>query len=224
MPQQTEYITIIPDYEETISNNEFSLTEDETDSAKFPPQTFYMFPKVLLTHSNYLHISADAKLVFMLLDRFALSIKNQWKDKENHIYIYFTQREITTLLGYKKDKVSKLMNELSQNGFIARNHQGLGKPDRIYIQWTWKTDITAVSSFQASEIQTSTKSTTNILKNRTQDVEKNECNNTNQNKTEFNNTYFEKRESIPETKKVIHTLPDDGNWSYHQKKYMLLMR
>jgi hypothetical protein len=80
-------------------------------------------------------LSAEAKLLYgLLLDRMGLSIKNEWLDKENHVYIYYTVDEIKDALGCGNKKAGALLAELDDKkgiGLITRVRQGLGRPDRI---------------------------------------------------------------------------------------------
>ena len=61
------------------------------------PGQFMMFPKELLT-DKYSHISLDAKVLYtLLLDRVALSIKNNLIDTNGNVYIVCKQTEIQKL-------------------------------------------------------------------------------------------------------------------------------
>jgi len=52
---------------------------------------FYRIPKVLVTGKEYRSISTDAKLLYgLLLDRVGLSVRNEWIDESDRVYIYYT--------------------------------------------------------------------------------------------------------------------------------------
>ena len=52
--------------------------------------SFFRVPKLLFTEPKYKKLSADAKILYgMMLDRMALSIKNEWLDKDGKVFIYF---------------------------------------------------------------------------------------------------------------------------------------
>lgn len=52
--------------------------------------TFYKVPKVLF-EEKYKSVSTDAKMLYgLLLDRMYLSVKNNWIDKQDRVYQYFT--------------------------------------------------------------------------------------------------------------------------------------
>ena len=53
--------------------------------------TFYRIPKALFTNPTYRRLSSDAKILYgLMLDRMGLSLRNQWVDEENRVFIYFT--------------------------------------------------------------------------------------------------------------------------------------
>lgn len=57
--------------------------------------SFYRIPKALFTEPNFRELSTDAKVLYgILLDRMSLSLKNQWLDAQNKVYIIFTVDEI----------------------------------------------------------------------------------------------------------------------------------
>lgn len=50
--------------------------------------SFYRIPKALFTEPNFRELSTDAKVLYgILLDRMSLSLKNQWLDAQNKVYI-----------------------------------------------------------------------------------------------------------------------------------------
>jgi hypothetical protein len=100
--------------------------------------SFYRVPAVMFSDPELKKLSAEAKLLYgLLLDRMGLSIKNEWLDKENHVYIYYTVDEIKDALGCGNKKAGALLAELDDKkgiGLITRVRQGLGRPDRIYVR------------------------------------------------------------------------------------------
>ena len=93
---------------------------------------FYMMPRLLFTEACPL--SLEAKVLYtMIIDRTDLSLKNNWRDKQGRIYIYFTVEEAAKLLGCSSKKAGKLISELELRGYIQRKVQGLGKPVMIYL-------------------------------------------------------------------------------------------
>lgn len=98
--------------------------------------SFYHIPKALFTEPNFRELSTDAKVLYgILLDRMSLSLKNQWLDAQNKVYIIFTVEEIMDALNCANQKATRLMVELEkQAGLIERKRQGLGRPNLIYVK------------------------------------------------------------------------------------------
>ena len=98
--------------------------------------SFYRIPKALFTEPNFRELSTDAKVLYgILLDRMSLSLKNQWLDAQNKVYIIFTVEEIMDALNCANQKATRLMVELEkQAGLIERKRQGLGRPNFIYVK------------------------------------------------------------------------------------------
>lgn len=52
---------------------------------------FYQLPKFLFKKEKYKKMSTEAKTMYALfIDRMKLSIKNNWLDKDDNVYIIFT--------------------------------------------------------------------------------------------------------------------------------------
>lgn len=98
--------------------------------------SFYRIPKALFTEPNFRELSTDAKVLYgILLDRMSLSLKNQWLDAQNKVYIIFTVEEIMDALNCANQKATRLMVELEkQAGLIERKRQGIGRPNLIYVK------------------------------------------------------------------------------------------
>ena len=98
--------------------------------------SFYRIPKALFTEPNFRELSTDAKVLYgILLDRMSLSLKNQWLDAQNKVYIIFTVEEIMDALNCANQKATRLRVELEkQAGLIERKRQGLGRPNLIYVK------------------------------------------------------------------------------------------
>lgn len=98
---------------------------------------FYRIPKLLFTDERLKKLSTDAKVLYgLMLDRMSLSIKNDWFDDNNRVYIYFTLEDVIEYLDVCKDKATKLFAELDDVkgvGLIKRKRQGLGKPMMVYV-------------------------------------------------------------------------------------------
>ena len=100
--------------------------------------SFYRIPKLLFTSEHFKNLSSDAKILYgLMLDRMALSIKNQWFDEKNRAYIYFSIEDIMELLNCGRNKAVKSLQELDDEtgiGLIAKRRQGFGKANIIYVK------------------------------------------------------------------------------------------
>lgn len=100
--------------------------------------TFIRLPKMLFTEERFKKLSSDAKILFgIMLDRMSLSVKNQWIDEENRVYIIFTLENVMEVFSCSERKASYLMKELDTKsgiGLIEKKRQGLGKPNLIYVK------------------------------------------------------------------------------------------
>ena len=141
--------------------------------------TFYRIPKVLFTDPGYRRISSDAKILYgLMLDRMGLSVRNGWLDDLNRVFIYFTLEDALEYLCCGHTKAVSLFGELDKNGLIERKKQGQGKPTIIYVK----------NFIRKPEIQTSEKRKSKVPQTGSQDFQKMATNNTEKNKTEFNDT------------------------------------
>ena len=161
---------------------------------------FYRLPKALITDSYFKHLSTDAKLLYgLMLDRLSLSVKNNWIDEENRVYIYFTLEDICELLNCKTDKAVKLLAELDSSkgiGLIERVKQGQGKPTKIYVKKFVASDNDGKNpDFGKIEVKTTENQKSGLRQKRNQDFGFSETN-----KTEIN----KKIDKIDEIRQAIH--------------------
>jgi len=99
--------------------------------------TFYRIPKVLFTAECFKSLSCESKVLYGLLDRMSLSIKNRWFDEEDRVYIIFTVEDVMELLNCSRQKAIKNLAELDTEkgiGLIEKKRLGLGKPNVIYVK------------------------------------------------------------------------------------------
>ena len=112
------------------------MTVTEFEKISNDNRLFYRMPKVLFTDPVLKKMTSDAKVLYMiLLDRRCISEVNgkDWRDEQDCVFIYFTIEEMMKLLNCGNKKINKLLNELEEYDLILRRHQGLGKPNKIYI-------------------------------------------------------------------------------------------
>ena len=139
---------------------------------------FYRIPKVLFTDEYFRNLSSDAKVLYgLMLDRMALSIRNNWVDNEGKVYIIFTLEQVMEYMNCGKDKGVKILAELDTDkgiGLIERVKRGLGKPTIIYVKsFVYRKE--KVLDLAEND-------------NRSQEVGKTDPNNTNYNYTDISNT------------------------------------
>ncbi len=105
---------------------------------KIGETSFFKMPKALFCDLDFMFLSALAKVLYMiLLDRAALSARNNWLDEHGRVYIYYTVEDAASMLGVCKDKAIKLFAELDGKtgcGLIQHKRQGQGKPSVIYVK------------------------------------------------------------------------------------------
>lgn len=85
----------------------------------------------------------EAKALYMiLLDRRYLSECNgdAWRDEYGATFIIFTIKEMMKLLHLGNKKINKMLKELEAHNLIYRSHQGLRKPNKIYVYDLLKAD------------------------------------------------------------------------------------
>lgn len=62
--------------------------------------SFYRIPKALFTDPRFKGVSVEAKVLYgLLLDRMALSVKNNWLDPDGRVYIIYTIADVMGTLG-----------------------------------------------------------------------------------------------------------------------------
>ena len=179
---------------------------------------FVQIPKVLITDPRFRPLSIDAKLLYsIMLDRASLSTKNGWIDDKGRVYIIYTQDQIMTDLQCGNQKAVRIVKELEKFGLVEKKKLGQGKPALVYV----KDFATGLDSENAEsshvlkcENHTSENSRDNddheshVLKceNHTSgdveitslDVPKSHTNNTDNNKTEINETESINQSALPQ--------------------------
>lgn len=104
---------------------------------------FYMMPKSLFQNPNYPKekLSITSKVMYSFLrDRVELSRVNNWIDEQGRIYLIFTRENIAELLELSVRTIISCFKELNECELIEEFHQGMNKPNLIYLKKT-KTSI-----------------------------------------------------------------------------------
>ncbi|WP_109257872.1 replication initiator protein A [Agathobacter rectalis] len=117
--------------------------EDKTMENVTFDYKFYRIPKRFFKEDMFRDMTNAAKVLYgILLDRKCLSDSNgdAWRDEYGITYIIFTIEEIMNLMNLGNKKVNKMLKELEEHGLIYRRHQGLGRPNKIYVYDLLKAD------------------------------------------------------------------------------------
>ncbi|WP_276979802.1 replication initiator protein A [Johnsonella ignava] len=181
--------------------------------------SFFRIPKLLFTDPIFTKLSSDAKVLYgILLDRMNLSMKNNWIDEENKVYIIFTIEEIAEIMCCATQKATKILQELDDKkgiGLVEKKRLGLGKPNILYV----KNFIIQEVKYKKEKTHTHEEITNQeLLKSQfkndenhnsgnviftKQELCKSQCNKTNINKTEYSDTEYNNNSPISPSKEKI---------------------
>lgn len=168
--------------------------------------SFFRIPKLLFTDPIFSKLSSDAKVLYgILLDRMNLSMKNNWLDEENKVYIIFTIEEIAETMCCATQKATKILQELDDKkgiGLIEKKRLGLGKPNILYIknfiiqepekESSSKEKIEEITNQELckSQFKNDENHNSRNVNFTKQELCKSQCNKTNLNKTEYSDTEY----------------------------------
>ncbi|MCT3045984.1 replication initiator protein A [Leuconostoc mesenteroides] len=97
-------------------------------------ERFYKIPKALFENEFYADMKLETKMAYAILhDRFLLSIKNNWIDKNGDVYLIYKNSDLQTILSVGEKKVISLKKELADFGLLEEERQGLNKPNRLHV-------------------------------------------------------------------------------------------
>lgn len=155
--------------------------------------SFYRIPKILFTDSRFQRVSVEAKVLYgLLLDRMALSVKNNWLDDNGRVYIIFTIADIMETLGCAEQKANKLLNELDGVkgiGLIEKKRRGLGRPNIIYVKnFTGRTPSGISPGPPGSQIKNCENHRSGNVKITSHEMRKSQTNDTDLNNTDLSDT------------------------------------
>lgn len=96
---------------------------------------FIKTPKVVIESDRYRDLSAATILAYsIMLDRYELSIKNNWVDEKGRIYMIYDREELGHVLRVGRKTASRYIKELEAIGLLEDVRMGLNKPNRIYMK------------------------------------------------------------------------------------------
>ena len=95
---------------------------------------FYTIPMELFFNEKYINLSLEAKILYgIMLSVLTLSIKNNWKDENNNVYIILTRETIQKMLHISDKTSTKAFKQLKNCKLIYEKKQGRTKPNLIYV-------------------------------------------------------------------------------------------
>lgn len=114
------------------------MVERRREADRKSQEGYCRMPKFLFTDPKYRDIATEAKVLYtFMLDRLALSKRNNWLDRDGNTYIFFTMQEAMELLNVGHEKAVRLFAMLDQEkgvGLIRRKKLGQGRPTMIYVR------------------------------------------------------------------------------------------
>ena len=156
-------------------------------------ERFYRIPKIFVESPLYKPMSTDAKFTYAILkDRFELSLRNNWIDKNGDVYLIYTITELQEILGYGNKKVIKLKKELQEYGLLEEVRQGLNKPNLLYLG-NIDYQVLPAEEIHSQPLETAEMSKRHFQKNQgnvkitSQKMSKRHANDTENNETELSN-------------------------------------
>ncbi|MFZ2537395.1 MAG: replication initiator protein A [Oscillospiraceae bacterium] len=103
---------------------------------------FYQMPKFLFEGELKNSLSNDAKVLYSLLkDRHELSVKNNWVNEKNEVYLIYTREDLCDMLGCSPPTLRKTIDQLKKNNLMDEQRQGFNKPNYIFLNYINNFDI-----------------------------------------------------------------------------------
>lgn len=102
---------------------------------------YYVVPKAMLRHGKQFGLGIDEVMLYSILrDRARLSYRNNWIDKDGHVYIVYTRSSAADYIGWSKRKTITVFGNLVDAGLLTereqRSQHNMMKPKRLYVrQW-----------------------------------------------------------------------------------------
>lgn len=96
---------------------------------------YYQLPKAFFHNPLYTDMRNESKLAYALLrDLLELSIKNNWINEDNEVYVKLSREKMMHYLHIKGTaKYSEIMKELTTKELIVKKRVGLNRIDETYI-------------------------------------------------------------------------------------------
>ena len=96
---------------------------------------YSILPSIFLYEEPYKsNLSDKAKLLYIIiLDRLKLSIKNNYTNEKNEVFIFLSRQEVQKILNCSDKTVTKTFNELISLELIFEERNGIGKNIKLYV-------------------------------------------------------------------------------------------
>ncbi len=143
---------------------------------------FIKIPRFLFTEKEFEKLSIRAKILYsLLIDRVSLSRANDWGDEGGRVYIIFTIRAIQNVMNCSEKTAIKYLAEIERYGLVEKVFQKIGQPHLLYVK--------IPSHLYNLPLQDSNNDSSAPVKSKAVELNKLQSNYTNNNNTDFNNTY-----------------------------------
>lgn len=96
---------------------------------------YSILPSIILYEDPFkTKLSDRAKLLYIIiLDRLKLSIKNNYTNDKNEVFIYLSRQEVQKILSCSDKTVTKIFNELISLELIYEERIAIGRNIKIYV-------------------------------------------------------------------------------------------
>ena len=125
-------------------------------------QRFYQVPKSLFNNPRYQDnkdlkrkaLTLEGKMAYSILrDRLTLSIKNNWVNENDEVFLKFKRADLMQLLECSKTTIAKIMKELQAHELIFEKRLGRGMTNEIYICHVDLSEIIPIKPVKTPEVQ-----------------------------------------------------------------------
>lgn len=106
------------------------ITTTDLNSTKF-----YQLPKAFFHNPLYINMKNESKIAYSILrDLLDLSIKNNWVNEDNEVYVKLSRTKLMAYLNVKgTQKFAQIMQELEYKELLVYKKLGLNSCNEIYI-------------------------------------------------------------------------------------------
>lgn len=167
--------------------------------------TFYQTPKELFINPYYKKLNSDSKLLYsLLLDRLSVSMKNEWIDEEDNIFLIFSRKEAEDKLNLSDKTVTKAFKQLADVKLIYEKRQGFRKNNIIYVG--------KINHISNAKIMSRKNYDSRLGENTTHESENLRCSNNKYNKNNYSNMNAKKNSYLNYEQRFYK--PEDLNKLY----------